>query len=70
MDVLFEFGKDLLDCHDTGRDLAELDLEDVRFALDWIKAREGYTSEHFFRKLVNHAFRADRHRDLMHQQLI
>ena len=70
MDVLTEFGKDLLDCHDTGRDLAELDLEDVRFALDRIKARERYTSEYFSRKLVNQAFRADRHRDLMHQQLI
>jgi len=69
-DILFGFGKELLELHDTGRDLAELDLEDVRLALDRMKAREPYVSDRFSRKQVNDRFRANKHRELMHQQLI
>jgi hypothetical protein len=68
--ALASFGQDLLERHDTGQALEDLDLEDLEYVLDRMKAREPYLATSFFRRDVNTQFRDGRHRDLMHQQLM
>ena len=52
--------------HQTVRDVL---TDDIEAAMHRVIAREPYQTGKFSRKLVNEAFRAERHRELMHQQL-
>jgi len=70
LEALASFGQDLLDRHDTGRTLEDLDLDDLEYVLDRMKAQEPYQDTSFFRRDVNAQFRDGRHHHLMHQQLM
>lgn len=43
--------------------------DDVRMTMDRVLSRQAYLTTKFARKEVNQAFRENRHRDLMHQQM-
>jgi hypothetical protein len=70
LEALASFGQDLLDRHDTGQTLEDLDLENLEYVLDRMKAREPYLETSFSRRDANAQFRDGRHRELMHQQLM
>ncbi len=68
--ILSDFASDLLECHDTGKSMADLDMSDVQFAMDRINAREPFVAGRFSRKRVNRQLRDGLHRELVHQQLM
>lgn len=70
LDILSGFASDLLECRDTGNDLADLDMSDVQFAVDRINVRELFIAGKFSRKQVNGQFRDGLHLRLQHQQII
>jgi hypothetical protein len=70
LEVLASFGQDLLDRHETGQTLEDLDLDNLEYVLDRMKDREPYLETSFSRRDANSQFRDGRHRDLMHQQLM
>jgi len=70
LDILAGFASDLLECRDTGKYLADLDMSDVQFAVDRINAREPFIAGKFSRKQVNGQFRDGLHLRLQHQQIM
>lgn len=70
LEALASFGQELLDRHDTGQTLEDLDLDNLEYVLDRMKAREPYLETSFSRRDVNAQLRKLRQRDLMHQQLM
>ena len=70
LDILTGFASDLLDCRGAGKDMVDLDMTDVQFAVDRINARESFIAGKFSRKQVNGQFRDGLHLRLQHQQII
>jgi hypothetical protein len=70
LEALASFGQELLDRHDTGQTLEDLDLDNLEYVLDRMKAREPYLETSFAQRDVNAQFHDGRHREFMHQQLM
>ena len=50
--------------------LTEDEREDIEDALERVERRQPFLQTTFYRRPVNNAFRAGRHLEMMHQQLI
>ncbi len=70
MDVMAEWLGDIMQIDTTDKTVRELLSEDVEMAMERVVSRGAYIAGKFSRKTVNRAFRAGRHRELMHQQLM
>ena len=68
-DLVVGFIVDVLEGRSAGR-LTDDDRETIQDALDRMSARQPFLQTTFYRRPVNQAFRAGRHLQMMHQQLM
>lgn len=69
MGLMVEWLDDVMQTANPHQSVRDVLTDDVEAAMHRVIAREPYQTGKFSRKLVNEAFRAERHRELMHQQL-
>jgi Plasmid pRiA4b ORF-3-like protein len=69
IEILSDFATQLLACHERRAGLKELELDEVKPAIERINSRVPYMTNKFSRALVNQNFGKERHIELVHQQL-
>ena len=69
LDLVVGFVVDVMEGRSVG-ELTDDDRETIQDALDRMAARRPFLQTTFYRRVVNEAFRAGRHLQMMHQQLI
>ena len=69
LDLVVGFVVDVVEGRSVGK-LTDDDRETIQDALERMAARRPFLQTTFSRRVVNEAFRAGRHLQMMHQQLI
>ena len=69
LDLVVGFVVDVVEGRSVGK-LTDDDRETIQDALERMAARRPFLQTTFYRRVVNEAFRAGRHLQMMHQQLI